>query len=255
MSKNGRKDKSRSADPVPQVEVIPSAPLSEPPGPDDLSVPPMGDLDAAFFDRPVTHDHDLEPEAPDPRLAMKMAPGVARRRAHLARYVKGAVAVASMLCVAAFLKAAVARGRTETREAREAPRTTTVISAAAAPAPAPEPAAAPAPAPAPAPEPAAAPAPAPTPSPASAPAPEPSAETAAQARAASQAALERGKVGVAIAAGERAVALDPTDGNAWLILGAAYQQKGAMKDARRCYKACVDEGKRGPRGECAAMLR
>jgi Flp pilus assembly protein TadD len=67
-------------------------------------------------------------------------------------------------------------------------------------------------------------------------------------------ALERGRVAVAIAAGERSVALDPGDGEAWLILGAAYQQKGSTADARRCYRACV-EAERGPKGECAAMLR
>jgi Flp pilus assembly protein TadD len=49
------------------------------------------------------------------------------------------------------------------------------------------------------------------------------------------------------------VALDPTDGEAWLILGAAYQEKGDMKNARRSYKACLEQGKRGPKYECAAM--
>ena len=39
------------------------------------------------------------------------------------------------------------------------------------------------------------------------------------------------------------------------ILGAAYQQKGDWKDARRCYKSCLDEAVRGPKAECAAMLR
>ena len=48
-------------------------------------------------------------------------------------------------------------------------------------------------------------------------------------------------------------ALDPTDGEAWLILGAAYQEKGDMKNARRSYKACLEQGKRGPKYECAAM--
>jgi Flp pilus assembly protein TadD len=62
-------------------------------------------------------------------------------------------------------------------------------------------------------------------------------------------------LGAAIEAGERSVQLDPTDGEAWLILGAAYQTKGDAKEARRCYKSCVEQGKRGPRNECAAMLR
>jgi cytochrome c-type biogenesis protein CcmH/NrfG len=63
------------------------------------------------------------------------------------------------------------------------------------------------------------------------------------------------KAADAIAAGERSVALDPTDGEAWLILGAAYQDRGNMADARRAYMACTKEGTRGPIGECRAMLR
>ena len=70
-----------------------------------------------------------------------------------------------------------------------------------------------------------------------------------------QAALERGKNAEAIEAGERSVALDPTDGEAWLILGAAYQAKGDMKNARRSYKACLEQGKRGPEGRVRARCR
>ena len=80
-------------------------------------------------------------------------------------------------------------------------------------------------------------------------------KTALEEKKLSQRALERGKLVDAIEAGERSVALDPTDGEAWLILGASYQSKGNGKDARRCYAACVKEGKRGPLGECRAMLR
>jgi Flp pilus assembly protein TadD len=80
-------------------------------------------------------------------------------------------------------------------------------------------------------------------------------EQAKKEKITSRTSLERGKLADAIEAGERSVALDPTDGEAWLILGAAYQQKGNSKEARRCYKACVEQGKRGPRGECGAMLR
>jgi len=94
-----------------------------------------------------------------------------------------------------------------------------------------------------------------------APAPAPSAadpatptKTALEEKKDSQRALDRGKSKDAIASGERSVALDPADGEAWLILGAAYQEQGKMTDARRCYQACLKEGKRGPKGECAAML-
>jgi tetratricopeptide (TPR) repeat protein len=79
-------------------------------------------------------------------------------------------------------------------------------------------------------------------------------KTALEEKKDSQRALDRGKSKDAIASGERSVALDPADGEAWLILGAAYQEQGKMTDARRCYQACLKEGKRGPKGECAAML-
>jgi tetratricopeptide repeat protein len=68
-------------------------------------------------------------------------------------------------------------------------------------------------------------------------------------------ALERGRIATAIAAGQTATAMDPGDAEAWLILGAAYQQKGDLRQARRCYQDCVSKGQRGPKGECAAMLR
>jgi hypothetical protein len=81
------------------------------------------------------------------------------------------------------------------------------------------------------------------------------AKEAGKAKAKARGALEWGKMGDAIEAGERSVAIDPTDSEAWLILGAAYQQKGDAKNAVRSFKACLDQGKRGPRNECAAMMR
>jgi cytochrome c-type biogenesis protein CcmH/NrfG len=72
---------------------------------------------------------------------------------------------------------------------------------------------------------------------------------------AAQQALERGKPALAIEEGEAAVALDPEDGESWLILGAAYQEKGDPKKAREAFTSCLKQGKRGPKGECAAMLR
>jgi tetratricopeptide (TPR) repeat protein len=89
-------------------------------------------------------------------------------------------------------------------------------------------------------------------------APAPSATAIAEALAAkraSQAALEEGRANEAIEAGERAVALDPTDAEAWLILGAGYDQRGTRGDARRCFTSCVRLATHGPRGECAALLR
>ncbi|MEO8874627.1 MAG: hypothetical protein ABI461_03490 [Polyangiaceae bacterium] len=83
----------------------------------------------------------------------------------------------------------------------------------------------------------------------------PSDKTAAQEKAASSKALERGNAKAAIEAGERSVALDATDGEAWLVLGAAYQQVGKNADAKRCFTTCTKEGKKGPISECRAMLQ
>ncbi len=80
-------------------------------------------------------------------------------------------------------------------------------------------------------------------------------KAAASAKAEARGLLERGKATLAIEAGERSVALDPSDGEAWLILGAAYQEKGNQKDARRAFQSCSKLGKRGPMAECRAMLQ
>jgi len=85
--------------------------------------------------------------------------------------------------------------------------------------------------------------------------PKTAAKEAANEKAKSRGALERGNMTGAIASGERSVAIDPADAEAWLILGAAYQQKGDAKNAVRSFKACVSQGKRGPTSDCAAMLR
>ena len=69
----------------------------------------------------------------------------------------------------------------------------------------------------------------------------------------SQTMLERGKLEDAIAAGEKSVQLDPTDAEAWLILGAAYQQKRDTKEANRAFKACLEQATRGPKNECRAF--
>lgn len=71
----------------------------------------------------------------------------------------------------------------------------------------------------------------------------------------SQMKLEHGAVKASIDLGEEAVKLDPTSARAWLILGAAYQQRGDIKNAWRCYHACVDRGGEDKdRAECASML-
>ena len=79
-------------------------------------------------------------------------------------------------------------------------------------------------------------------------------KNAYQEKVSAKAALERGANGAAIAAGERSVSLDPSDAEAWLVLGAAYQASGNVGQAKRCFKSCVSQGKRGPVSDCRDML-
>ena len=239
-------------------------------GGDDASVPAV-DLDSPFFaDSAHALPHAPEPheaEERDPRMALKMTPEAARRRAQLQKYVRFAVGAASALCLAALVKVAVARNHDEPVVPRAAaamqvapppvaPKAIeTALPVEAVPPPA-DPPVAEAPAAA---EPAT---PTPTPTPtataqtdpaADTAAPEPDPKEAAKAKHASQLALERGKAADAIEAGEQSVSLDPSDAEAWLILGAAYQEKGDIKNARRSFRSCLDQGKRGPKWECAQM--
>jgi Flp pilus assembly protein TadD len=251
---------------------------------EDSSYPPV-DLDSRFFDQAPESEDTHER---DPRMVLKLGPEAARRRAQFQRYVKIAVGAAAVLCLAALVKGAVARSHDEPTVHRTsaaviapppAPAPPPVQTAAAAPEQARAPAeqqaapvepqanaaaetAAAAPSAAPADQPAAPPASAAAEAPAataeaaptdSAEAPAPDPKEAAKAKRASQTALERGKLADAIEAGERSVALDPTDAEAWLILGAAYQEKGDQKSARRSFKSCLEQSKRGPKWECAQM--
>lgn len=68
-------------------------------------------------------------------------------------------------------------------------------------------------------------------------------------------ALESGRLKEAVTAGERSVSLDPTDADAWLYLGAAYQELGDQGNANRCYRACLAQGTHGNKGECSMMLK
>lgn len=255
--------------------------------PDEISIPPASDVAVepaleSFFEEGdrastihvsgalVDDSDDWGDELGNQKAKLKASPEAIARRAKFSRVVVYAVAVATVVCVAGFVRSA---GRPIAASASA--KTTTAITAVAPPA---EKAAQPAAIAAPlatdepkTPEPKVA-----EPKVEAPAAEEPKAEankaadapkvdepkaapvsdkTALEEKKLSQRALERGKLVDAIEAGERSVALDPTDGEAWLILGASYQSKGNGKDARRCYAACVKEGKRGPLGECRAMLR
>jgi hypothetical protein len=207
----------------------------------------------------------VEPEPEhevDPRERIKMTPAVRERRARFTRYVTWAVGASAVVCLAAFVRVVVARGHHEVdathaasmQLAVPAPQPVAqVIAATVVEAPPPTEPTAPVASPvAPAVEP-----PAPAAS-AAADAPTPTELDPVAAKVekkAAQSALDRGDMKGAIEAGERSVALDPTDGDTWLVLGAAYQERGKAADARRCFIACTKQGKRGAIGECAAMLR
>jgi tetratricopeptide (TPR) repeat protein len=228
----------------------------------------------------IPHDHDHEHEV-DLHVKHKMSPAVRERRARFTKYVKWAVGASAIVCLAALIRVTVARGHADTSvgtggsqaaEISQSPLPTPVPVAAPVPepataqaAPTPPVVAADPPATAPAPTdtaaaPGAAPGAAAVPG-AAATAPAPASDTptdpvaAKEEKVAARKALERGDMKGAIEAGERSVALDPTDGDAWLLLGAAYQERGKGADARRAFTACVKQGKRGAIGECAAMLR
>lgn len=249
---------------------------------EEESVPPVGDLAVAekFFSEGDLGAHlaanekedldDVLDEIALEKLKRKTAPHVVRRRARFVRIVTWIAGGAAALCVVAIVRTLLTPSAAFDASARAA-----VV--ASDPIPTAEPAARVATASEPAP---AEPAPASeepkekeesakveasqTEAPKEEAASEPSPAPAEQASSAVDAvaekvtarkALERGRLSEAIEAGERSVAADPTDGEAWLILGAAYQERGKMADARRCYMACLKEGKRGPKGECAAMLQ
>ena len=92
------------------------------------------------------------------------------------------------------------------------------------------------------------------PSPVAAVAPDKGTKTALEEKRDAQRALDRGNNGAAIQAALRSVGVDPTDGEAWLILGAAYQTQGKIALARGAFSSCIKQAKRGPIAECRAML-
>jgi hypothetical protein len=159
------------------------------------------------------------------------------RRRKLTRYVAATVCVCVALCLTALVRVAVAHGKGEDDApvARTSAPTTSAPVAAASPAAvvATQEAATPAPLPA-----------------ATAPA-----KTAREERDAARRALEAGHARDALAAAERATALDPKDADGWLLIGAANQTMGHAKEARAAFTTCVKTAKRGPVRECRSMLR
>jgi hypothetical protein len=127
-----------------------------------------------------------------------------------------------------------------TPEARVAPRVTTRQPDVTAP---------PAPRPQPSPQPA---------QPAAQPAPvadtRPAASTGNPTRDA-QRALDRGDTARAVELARQATSADPTNAEAWLTLGAAYEASGRASMARSAYQSCASRGKGERVGECRALAQ
>ncbi len=68
-------------------------------------------------------------------------------------------------------------------------------------------------------------------------------------------AIDAGKYDDAIAAAQALVDATPTDAEAWLLLGAAYDGKRDKTAARAAYKSCTEQAKGTFANECARMLR
>lgn len=240
--------------------------------PEEISIPPVveheheeqffADAEKAKASSGMSGGFDMV----DPKHAQKMTAAARARRAHLTKYVKAAVAAAAVICLLAFARLKLAEKDVASHAAQ--PPVTQVIPEVKAPEPVKQ----------------ADPVPAITnvdmqpivgdtlvgdakaveldtkdAAPTSSPVgvvgdgtAKP--KTAWQEKATAKAALESGNNGMAIAAGERSVALDPTDGETWLVLGGAYQASGNVAQSKRCFNSCLSQGKKGPLDECKSML-
>jgi hypothetical protein len=175
------------------------------------------------------------------------------RQSAFKRYVYVFVGVCVVLLVAALLRNALSSPPPPVAHSEPAPP----VAAPAIPPPPPEPVAAPqasAPAPVASAAPSAVPAASGSVAPADSSAAPVSTKTEAQERDDARRLLERGKSKDAAEAAARATALDPTDGDAWLFLGAADMDLGKAADAREAFTQCVKQGKRGQISECRSML-
>jgi tetratricopeptide repeat protein len=193
------------------------------------------------------------PEAPTPELPPIVETGehdaapepaaIRARRRYLMRYVAGAVSLAALIGVGAIVRVTSARGAVRSNSNAVAAALRPVVLPPVDPDPV-----APAEAPA-------------TDLPAQNPDDQLLADLSEQDQSASDAKkqslheLELDHFVASIEAGERSVAQDPTDADAWLILGAAYLKRGAYADARRCFTTCGQHATHGDRFQCWALLR
>ena len=70
-----------------------------------------------------------------------------------------------------------------------------------------------------------------------------------------QQALERGDSAKAVELAKQVTAADPTNAEAWLTLGAAYEAGGKTALARNAYRSCIARGKGDRVAECRALLQ
>lgn len=255
------------AEPAPEeISTAPAAEEGEPATEreDEVSIPPAGDLspippegvEHPFFNAPhrTSQPSFGDIDFRDPRYVRLMSASARARRAELTRYVKGAVAVAGVLCLVALARVGLhldgpghdGEGSLVAQASGSLPSLTgAVVPTEAPPAQPSTPAASPVTAAAVLPTPA-------PPVPSVAP---PDPKTLLARKQDARNALDRNQPARAIEAGEAIVAADPSDAEAWLLLGAAYQQQGNWDSARRAFASCLRQGRRGPIGECRAMLR
>lgn len=215
---------------------------------DEETIPPAGDLTVAeqFFSegdvaRLATTDAEDDLELANAKAQRKSDPDVVKRRAKFAKYVTWAVGVSAALCLIAVVRTTFSSSSKTITAANAASVKTEMVTK-----PAPPPVAQPAPKAA---EPAVAAAPV-----------EPAKPVVMgdikEEKAKVKAALDKNKLADAIEAGQRAVTIDETDSEAWLLLGAAYQAKGELKEAQNAYRSCMDKGTKDKfQRECRLFVR
>jgi hypothetical protein len=213
---------------------------------DDISIPPTsGDFDehesffaegallAAHSDAPPRvvkgrgHTRDVADRPLVPVVPLE-------RRERLATLVKGAVAVSGFLCLAALARVGLVHRAESSAHAAAAQMTSTAPAAKvteAAPV-----------------------AVDPPPAPAAEEEPTAPLKSASEEREDARKALELGKQQDAIDAAQRSITVDPTDAEAWLILGAAQLDLGHRAEAHDAFVQCSKQAKTGNTYECGAML-
>lgn len=219
---------------------------------EEETIPPAGDLAVAeqFFSegdvaRHASTDAEDDLDLANAKAQRKSDPDVVKRRAKFAKYVTWAVGISAALCLIAVVRTTFSSSSKTITAANAASVKTEMVAKAPPPAVTPAPKAA---------EPAVK---------AAEPAAAPVEETkpaitgdVKEEKAKVKAALDKNKLTDAIEAGQRAVTIDETDSEAWLLLGAAYQAKGELKQAQVAYKSCMEKGTKDKfQRECRLFVR